>query len=395
MGMKWLILGSVLALVLGGFVACSSVSSTVTSSGTGVLYLVTPLDTTLSTYTISLGSGDLALEGSTLSTSTSPVAMALTPSLNALFVANGGSNNVSAYSLSSDGSLLAAGGTTNAGTTPMGLAIDPAGKFLFVANEASSNISVFTISGTSLTQVSGSPFTTIPAGTTGSTDPVGLVVSATGNFLYVANQSANTVAAFSIATSGALTPLGQSPYGVGDGVGTSPSGVAITPSGAFLYIANSGSNNVSAFAICDKVVTSCATPNSPDGTLTAVTGSPFSAGIAPIAVAADPFFNFVYVLDKGSNQISAYSLASGSGVLSPLSPGATSTGTTPTSFVVVSGTTGTALGNTTTNPTDYIYVANNAASTLSVFSLNTTTGLLTPVGAAVTVSGNPSIVAAN
>lgn len=391
MGMKWLSLGALLALIVCGFLACSSANSTVTSSGTGVLYLVTPLDTTLSTYTIALGSGDLTLVGSSLSTSSSPVAMALTPSLNALFVANSGSNNVSAYSLNSDGSLGAAGGTTNAGTTPMGLAIDPAGKFLFVANQLSSNISVFTISGTSLTQVSGSPFTTIVPGTTVGTDPVGLVVSATGNFLYVANQSANTVTAFSIASSGALTALGQPPYAVG----VSPAGVAITPSGAFLYVANSGSNNVSAFAICDKVVTSCTTPNSPDGTLTAVSGSPFPAGIAPVAVAADPFFNFVYVLDKGSNQISGYSLASGSGVLSPLSPGATSTGATPTSFVVVSGTTGTALGNTTTNPTDYIYVANNAASTLSVFSLNTTTGLLVPVGAAVTVSGNPSLVAAN
>ena len=391
MGMKWFALGAMLALMALGFLACSSTSSTVTSSGTGVLYLVTPLDTTLSTYTIALGSGNLTQVGTSLTTSNSPTAMALTPSLNALFVANSSANNVSAFSLNSDGSLGAASGNSGVGTNPMGLAIDPAGKFLFVANEVSSSISVFAISGTSLKQVSGSPFTTIPAGTTVGTDPVALVVSATGRFLYVANQSANTVTAFSIATSGALTPLGQPPYAAG----LSPAGVRITPSGAFLYVANSGSNNVSAFAICDKVLTTCTTPNSPDGTLTAVAGSPFSAGIAPVAVAADPSFNFVYVLNKGSNQVSQYSLASGTGALTPLSPGAVSAGTTPTSFVVVSGTTGTALGNTLTNPTDYIYVANSGSSTLSVFSLNTTTGLLVPVGSAVTVSGNPSIVAAN
>jgi 6-phosphogluconolactonase (cycloisomerase 2 family) len=388
---KWLILGSVLALSVCGFLACSSKSSTATSSGTGVLYLVTPLDTTLSTYTISLGSGNLTATGTALSTASSPVALALAPSLNALFLANSSSNNVSAFSLNSDGSLGASSGNVGVGTTPMGLAIDPAGKFLFVANEVSSNISVFTINGTSLKAVSGSPFTTIPAGTTVGTDPVALAVSPTGKFLYVANQSANTVAAFTISNSGSLAPFGQPAYQVG----TSPSGMAITPSGAFLYVANSGSNNVSAFGICDKVVTTCASPNSPDGTLTQVTGSPFSAGISPVAVAADPFFNFVYVLDKGSNEVSQYSLASGTGVLSPLSPGSVSAGVTPTSFVVVSGTTGTALGSTLTNSTDYVYVANNAASTLSVFSLNTTTGLLAPVGSAVTVSGNPSIVAAN
>jgi len=274
---------------------------------------------------------------------------------------------------------------------PMGLAIDPAGKFLFVANQVSSNISVFSISGTSLTKVSGSPFTTIPAGTTTGTDPAAVAVSPSGNFLYVANQSANNVSAFSISSSGALTVLGQPPYDVG----VAPSGLGLTPSGGFLYVANSVSNTVSAFAICDKVVTSCADANHPDGTLTAVTGSPFPAGIAPVAIAADPFFNFVYVLDKGSNQVSQYSLASGTGVLSPLSPGSASAGATPTSFVIISGTTGTALGNTTTNPTDFVYVANSGSSTLSVFSLNTTTGLLAPVGAAVTVSGNPSLVAAN
>lgn len=391
MGMKWFLFGCLLLIAACAFLACRSVSSTVTSSGTGTLYLVTPQNTSIASYTVALGSGNLSAVGATLSTGASPAAIALAPSLDALFLANSGSNNVSSYSLNSDGSLGASSGNTATGTMPMGLAIDPAGKFLFVANEVSSTISVFSISGTSLTQVSGSPFTTIPAGTTTGTDPVAVAVSPTGNFLYVANQSANNVSAFSISASGALTPLGQPPYPVG----VAPSGLGLTPSGAFLYVANSGSNTVSGFAICDKVVTSCADPNHPDGTLTAVPGSPFAAGIAPITIAADPFFNFVYVLDKGSNQVSQYSLASGSGGLTPLSPGAASAGATPTSFVVISGASGTALGNTLTNPTDYVYVANNGSSTLSVFSLSTTTGLLTPVGAAVTVSGNPSLIAAN
>jgi 6-phosphogluconolactonase (cycloisomerase 2 family) len=208
----------------------------------------------------------------------------------------------------------------------------------------------------------------------------------------VANNFTNTVAAFKIGSSGALTPLGASPYTVGD----APSGLGIVPGGAFLYVANTGSNNVSAFAICDKVTTSCVDPNNPDGTLTPVSGSPFSAGLGPVAIAADPSFNFLYVLDKQSNEISEYTYAPGSGVLSALSAPTVSTGQTPFSFVIVAGTTGTNLGNTLTNPLDFVFVSNNGASTVSTFSLNTTSGVLSPLGQPTTIAGgNPSAVVAN
>ena len=191
-------------------------------------------------------------------------------------------------------------------------------------------------------------------------------------------------------TTGALTRLGASPYTVG----TSPSGLAISPNGGFLYVANTGSNNVSAYAICDTVVTSCANVNSPDGTLTAVSGSPFPAGGGPITIAFDPAFSFVYVLDKQSFEVSQYSFGPNNGVLTPLSPPSISTGTTPVSIAITSGATGTDIGNTLTNPTDYVYVANNGASTLSVFTLDTTTGLLNILGTPFTTFGNPSAVAA-
>jgi len=129
--------------------------------------------------------------------------------------------------------------------------------------------------------------------------------------------------------------------------------------------------------------------------LTPVSGSPFAAGLGPVAVAADPAFNFLYVLDKQSNQISEYTYASGTGVLTPLSTPNISTGTTPTSFVVISGTTGSNIGNTLTDTTDYVYVTNLGDSTLSVYTLNTTTGVLTQQGQAFTTTVNPVAVAAN
>jgi 6-phosphogluconolactonase len=391
-GMKFRYLACLIFISLLILLACSSVNTTNVSSGTAVLFFTTQGDSSIWNYTVALASGSLTQIANPLATGSFPAGIALSPAFNALFVVNQASNSISVYTTDTTGDLTATTTTAITGDMPTGIALDPAGQFLYVANEKSNNVSVFSVSGTNLTPVAGSPFTTIPPGTTAPTGPTSVVVSATGNFVYVANNFTGTLAAFS-AKSGVLTPLGTSPYTVG----TAPSGLGIVPGGAFLYVANSGSNNVSAFAICDRVVTSCASANNPDGTLTPVLGSPFSlaTGTGPVAIAADPAFNFIYVLDNGSNQISEFSYGTGSGVLSPLSPAAASTGISPTSMVVISGTTGANLGNTITNPTDYVYVTNLGGSTLSAFTLNTTTGQLTPLGKPTVTTNNPSAIAAD
>ena len=56
--------------------------------------------------------------------------------------------------------------------------------------------------------------------------------------------------------------------------GTTPTAVTVSQDGAFLYVANQGSNDVFAYAI-----------SSASGGLTAVSGTPFPAGVAPRAIA--------------------------------------------------------------------------------------------------------------
>jgi len=386
MGMKFRLLGCALLPVLLFSISCSD-NNAALINGAGVLYVTGQGDSSITAFSLNLGSGALSGIGSIIATGAVPSAIAVTPSLNALFVANSGSNSISSYTINSDGTLSAASGTTKTGTTPIALAIDPAGKFLFVANQVSSSVSVFTINGTALAAVSGSPFTTIPVGSSyqNGTLPSGVAVSATGKFLYVANELANFVSGFSVSASGALSPLPVPFYNTELG----PAGVAINPNGGFLYVANSGSlsNNISVFAICDAVVTSCTDVNNPDGALTPVVGSPFPAGLGPVAIAFDPAFSFAYVVDKGSNQVSMYSYSTGSGVLTPLAPGSISTGATPVSIAVRSGTTGTNIGNTITNPTDFVYVANSGAGTVSTYTLSTTTGLMNVVGMPFIITG--------
>jgi 6-phosphogluconolactonase len=367
-------------------ISCSNNSATSDTSGTGLLYLASQGNSSLTAYGITISTGTLT-GINVVATGTNPTAIAITPSLSAVFVSSTASNFVTSYSVASDGSLTV-GSNTNTGTTPMGLAIDPLGQFLFVANQGSSNVSVYTINGTSLSEVPNSPFTTIVPGTTTPTGPVSLAVPPVGNYLYVANQFTNTVSVFTYdATSGALAVAGSSPYAVG----TAPSGVAVSPNGSFLLVANSGSNNVGSYAICVTVSATCSAPN---GSMTQVMGSPFPAGIKPVAITFEPAFNFVYVVNQQSNQIAQYSFGTGNGSMTPLSPASISTGTTPVSMAIRSGVTGIDVGNPTLNVTDYAYVANIGGTSMSIYSLSTGSGLLTVLGAPYTTPGQPSAVAA-
>jgi 6-phosphogluconolactonase len=110
--------------------------------------------------------------------------------------------------------------------------------------------------------------------------------------VYVANTVSNDISAYSVdAGSGALTAIPGSPFPAGGenatGIGTQgPVGVTVDPMGKFVYVSNGGFGNISAYTI-----------NVLSGALTAIPGSPFAIGIftelGPLAV--DPTSKFLYV----------------------------------------------------------------------------------------------------
>ena len=237
--------------------------------------------------------------------------------------------------------------------TPLSMAMDSAGHFLFVANQglqvdpASGTVSVFAVQGTTLTEVPGSPFRVAVTGAPSGSGPAGVAVTPDGKYLYVSNQFDGTLSSFSVDASGLLTA------GPVVSVGTAPSAVTITPNGGVVYVANA--STVSAFTICNQVVTSCGDPNSPDGTLTAVAGSPFSAGIAPVAMVAAPSGKFLFVVNRMSNQISEFKIATGTGVLTPNTQATISTGANPVGVTLRVGTETIAA---TGGLRDFLYVPN-------------------------------------
>jgi 6-phosphogluconolactonase (cycloisomerase 2 family) len=273
------------------------------------------------------------------------------PSGRFAYVANGNSNNVSAYTIDSTTGALSqlSNSPFAAGGGPTSVAVDPSGKFAYVAN-GHGGVSAYTIDSTTgtLSQLSSSPF---PAGA----GPNSVAVDPSGKFAYVANQSSNNVSAYTIdSTTGALSQLSSSPFLAG----SRPFSVAVDPSGKFAYVANGTSNNVSAYTI-----------DSTTGALTLV-GS-FPAGPTPISVTVDHSGRFAYVanLDGG---VSAYTIDSTTGTLSQLSNSPFAAGRGPVSVAI-------AVVNTTEpfatfKPQAVIDLDENAFVTFGSFTLGTGSG---------------------
>ncbi|MBO0911244.1 MAG: beta-propeller fold lactonase family protein [Acidobacteria bacterium] len=387
-------LAAVAAMAILAWGSCSNSRGPAKASR---MWIATQGDQMVRTYTISHSNGSVLAvgnsNGSPAATGVQPVEMAVTPDGKAMFIVNSGAGGttgtITAYTISGDGSLKAAGAGVQAGEAPISLALDPGGKFLFVANQgtsadpASGTISVFSISGTSLSEVAGSPFPTEPG-------PSAVVVSPAGNFLYVANAFNSSVESFSFDTSGALTLIRS--YSAG----SNPSGLAFsrcagitsaTPScaaadGNHLFVSNSGSNTITIFSACIQVSATC---SSPDGTLAEIpSGSPVPAGVGPARILIDPTSDFVYVVDRGSNEVSAYQYSPVTGALSSI-------GRAAGGASVFSGGITANISNST-NTFNWVVLTNNGASNLSIFRVSIAGQLIGLSSGVFPVQGQPSAI---
>jgi 6-phosphogluconolactonase len=147
------------------------------------------------------------------------------------------------------------------------IAVDHQGKFLYLSDDWTKKLYVYRI-GATLGEPILLPRATVRAGL----GPRDMLFNARGNELYVCNVAypQSSVSGYSVDSgTGLATSLPWSPF---NGVG-GPQGIAITPSGRFMYVTNFSSKSVSGLAIG---------PTS--GVLKAVPGSPFHAGRLPWGV---------------------------------------------------------------------------------------------------------------
>jgi 6-phosphogluconolactonase (cycloisomerase 2 family) len=305
--------------------------------------------------------GDSGPDGGTLSGNAPPF----------VYVANQGSNDVSVFQFNTGtGALTALAGSTGnpfpADTGPFAVTVNPALTFVYVANFTSNNISTYSLNSTTgvltpLAAATGNPF---PAGI----NPASVIVAPNGQFAYVANSGSNTVSAYSVdGNTGALLALGG---GTGNPfpTETTPLSVTVTPNGQFLYVANSISNSVSAYSV--NGATGALTP------LAVATGNPFPSGLSPSDITVSPNGQFGYAVNTGDNTISTYRIDQVTGALTAL-PGATGnpfpTGAGPQSMTI-------------TPNGQFAYVPNFFSNNVSAYIVDSTTGVLTALAVA---TGNP------
>lgn len=208
-----------------------------------------------------------------------------------------------------------------------------------------------------LTLISGSPYS-VGEGVRS------LVIHPSGKFMYAANPgqggtAENDISLFSIATNGVLTEI--TPRTSVAPFASEPQLVVMDAAGAYLYVMNAGSNNISVFSI-----------DSSSGALTEVTGSPFSIGLTVLNMQVSPSGNFLFVSVAGgtdgtsNGSIAAYSVTGG--VLSLLGLFSTD-GINPYGLAV--------------DPAgSYLYASNYGSNSISIFQIsppNTPPGTLAQI----------------
>ena len=146
-------------------------------------------------------------------------------------------------------------------------------------------------------------------------EPFFVSVHPGGKFAYVANSGSANISAYAIdPTTGVLTAVAGSPFAAG----TAPFSVAVDPAGKCAYVANSGTGDVSVYTIDPTT-----------GGLTAIAGSPFAAGDKPYSIAIDPSGKFAYVANRFAGHASAFSIDAGTGALTEIGDSPYASGTDP------------------------------------------------------------------
>jgi len=304
------------------------------------------------------------LLNSPFATGRAPASILLHPSGNYLYVANSADDNISLFSINrSTGVITEVSRTPTGGLTPLFMAMDKTGGFLYVANVLSNNISVFSMA-------SDGTLTPLPIFQVGVA-ATGMALSPSGNFLFIGNEQRQLGQIEVVAlTAGTATGLvGQFPTAVL----TTPSGLVVDSTGSYLYCANgNGGNSISTFSIGSTGALS-QFPNSPLG----------ESGVsAPVSLLIDPSGKYLYVANQGSSNsasgnLAAYSIGSDGGLtILALSP--FSTVKQPTSLAADPGG-------------SYVMVGGQSGS-LEVFLLNTGNGTLGEV-ATYSPGGFPSSIA--
>jgi 6-phosphogluconolactonase len=262
------------------------------------------------------------------------------------------------------GALSLVGTAVPAGNNPVKLIASPSGQFIYVINQGDSTVQEFAVQGDG-TLVSKNTYKT-------GTSPTALAIDPQGKFLYVAfnsgysttNQVSGGVSIFPVNADNSLGTVST------QAVGNNPVGVVVSYFNHYVYVLDQDPAKPSVLSFSQNTSTGALSPvvNAAGSLIT-------PAGVVPSAIVEEPTSRFVYVTDQAANQLIGYTVQGGTysstdqtaGSLTPMVNGPFQTGLFPTSITIdPQGT--------------LMYVVNFNASTVQGYAIDTVTG--TPSGVA-------------
>ena len=398
MSKRFWLLGLVALILAGLLMACGS---NYNSSTNGLMLVGSQGSSVIQTYSFNLSSGHVSsIANSTNDTGNQtcllnglPGPMVVDPKGAYSYVimsptsqCSNSQLGIAVFQVKSDGTVASVGNLVP-DPNPVSLAMDSAGKFLFVAEGTVGLVNAYAIgSGGTLTSVpgtfnfvNGQGFTNPNIVAVAATPTVfpGIGINGTQNsvcsvgsnpptseYLYAVDSNNYVVWEFSVDTS--TGALGNLPFTSVQSFPTDaiPAGVAVDPCDRFVYVSGSLHNKINAYTIC--AVTLQGVCANADGSLVAVSGSPFAAtgsanGLGPIAV--DPYGNNVYAVGTLSNTVSGFKISSVSGSLTALTPATVATGSQPKSIAIRADD-------------NWLFVANYGSASVSQYSITPATGAL-------------------
>jgi 6-phosphogluconolactonase (cycloisomerase 2 family) len=284
-------------LTVAGFSIASAALSSISGSPWSValeptVLAVTPDDTYLyagsaaggiyvytigSTGAITIGNG-----GVPVATGVSPSVLRVDPTGKWLIGASAFAGQAYVYQIGTGGTLTSLSTsivTLNSSDPATDLEITPSGDYIYVS---CGTAGIYTMSFDTSTGAMAQVNTVLSPKVTDAAD-YGLAISPSGGYLFAAETVTGGVRVFTIGTNGTLTETSGSPYSTGTGAWS----VLVDSTGSYVYVANRTQGTISGFLLSNS------------GALTQITGSPFTTGTLPVAMVEDKSDAYIAVICAG------------------------------------------------------------------------------------------------
>ena len=274
-------------------------------------------------YSIDFQSGALTLIGTPVTAGNNPVKLIASTSGQFVYVVNQGDSTVQEFAVQSGGTLASKNVYKVTGTSPTAIATDPQGKFLYVTYNNGYSATNLVAGGVTIFPVNADNSLGTAVNVTVGNNPVGVTVSYFNHFVYVLDQDpANpSILTFSQnASTGALTPVTNLTTGkLATPAGVVPSAIAEEPTSRFVYVTDQAANQLIAYTV------------QPNGALVPMINGPFQTGLYPVGITIDPQGTVMYVANYNASTVQGYAIDTYTGTPSGVAGAfATVVGTGPT-----------------------------------------------------------------